>query len=62
MRPNSSATSRGMAHATCWAEQNRHETDAAIRRVGSSDETVGAPQVIVVQNWIEELRRMMPTN
>ncbi len=27
-----------------------------------TDETAAAPQIVFVQNWVEELQRLVPTN
>jgi len=29
---------------------------------GESEDTAAAPSIIVVQNWFEELKRLVPTN
>jgi serine/threonine-protein kinase len=33
-----------------------------IKSVGTSDQTSSPPSIIVVQNWLEELKRLVPTN
>jgi hypothetical protein len=33
-----------------------------IKEGGGTDQTVAAPQLIVVQHWDEELKRLVPTN
>ena len=32
-----------------------------LKSVGGADQTAAAPKVIVVQNWTEELKRLVPT-
>ena len=33
-----------------------------IKEGGGSDQTAAPPQLIVVQHWLEELKRLVPTN
>jgi hypothetical protein len=33
-----------------------------IKEGGGSDQTSAPPQLIVVQHWFEELKRLVPTN
>jgi hypothetical protein len=32
-----------------------------IKEGGGADQTAAPPQIIVVQHWIEELKRLVPT-
>lgn len=33
-----------------------------IKEAGGSEQTAAPPNLIVVQNWLEELKRLVPTN
>jgi hypothetical protein len=33
-----------------------------IKEGGGADQTVAPTQIVVIQNWVEELKRLVPTN
>jgi hypothetical protein len=33
-----------------------------VKREGAADSDVPPPQIVVVQHWFEELKRLVPTN